>query len=246
MRAGPVELRWFSFDGKWFYTYRSVGFVSKTTLHPDNDTRQLILHAALRSFAERGYAGTSVRRIVSEAKVSKPALYYYFQDKAGLFRALVEHAHEERYRLMREAAEKGATLREKLEEIVAAMFEFSLRNRELMRLAFATVFAGSSDTPGHAGCQQKGRRSYEWMHGLMAAAQAQGEIDARFDLDSLTMGIFGQLNMYVMVRLIMPDFPLNRETARRVVELFLAGAEGKRPRKVARTKGPAKPAGAAA
>ncbi|MEI6566087.1 MAG: TetR/AcrR family transcriptional regulator [Verrucomicrobiota bacterium] len=198
--------------------------MSKTLLQPDSDTRQLILHAALRSFAERGYVATSVQRIVSEAKVSKPTLYYYFRDKAGLFQALVDHAHEERYRLMREAAERGGTISEKLEEIVVALFEFSVRNQELMRLAFATAFTGSTDTPGHAHCLQKGRRNYEWVRGLMAEAQRSGEIGVHYDLDTLTMGIYGQLNMYVMVRLLMPECALDRQTAARIVDLFLAGA----------------------
>jgi hypothetical protein len=34
------------------------------------------------------------------------------------------------------------------------------------------------------------------------------------------------LNSYVMVRLLMPDCPLNRGTAKRIVELFLEGAAG--------------------
>ena len=58
------------------------------------DTRQLILHAALKRFADAGYAATSVQHIVDDAKVSKPALYYHFADKAGLFQALVHEAHD--------------------------------------------------------------------------------------------------------------------------------------------------------
>ena len=113
--------------------------MAKTANH--SNTRQHILRAALKSFARCGYAATSVRQIVDDARVSKPALYYYFADKAQLFQALVDQAHDERYRLMQAAAERGRTVAEKLEQIVAAVFEFSLRNRELMRLAFATAFA---------------------------------------------------------------------------------------------------------
>ena len=97
----------------------------------------MLLQAALKSFADKGYAATSVRQIVDAARVSKPALYYYFKDKAGLFDALVEQAHDERYQLMQQAALRGHTLAEKLEEIAAAVFDFSVRNRELMRFAIA-------------------------------------------------------------------------------------------------------------
>jgi len=52
-----------------------------------SDTRQQLLRAALKHFANSGYAATSVQDIVDDAKLSKPALYYHFKDKAGLFQA---------------------------------------------------------------------------------------------------------------------------------------------------------------
>ena len=51
------------------------------------DTRRDILRAALKRFANCGYAAASVQQIVGDAKVSKPTLYYYFSDKAALFEA---------------------------------------------------------------------------------------------------------------------------------------------------------------
>ena len=48
------------------------------------DTRQLILRAALKRFANGGYAATSVQDIVDDAQVSKPARYYHFKDKEEL------------------------------------------------------------------------------------------------------------------------------------------------------------------
>src|SRR5690242_20353044 len=105
------------------------------------DTQQQILDAALRRFASCGYAGTSVQDIVDAARVTKPTLYYYFPNKAGLYQALVASAHDERYRLMQEAAARGATLEQQLVEILAALFDYTRKHRELMRVAFATAFA---------------------------------------------------------------------------------------------------------
>ena len=197
----------------------------KTESH--SETRQQILRAALRSFAHRGYAATSVQQIVDAAQVSKPALYYYFNDKAELFQALVDQAHDERYRLMQEAAERGRSVAEKLEEIIGSIFEFSLRNQELMRLAFATAFAAAGEAPGQMKCREKGRRNFEFVRSLIANGQATGELDDNFNTDELTMGIYGQLNSYVMIRLLMPDCPLDRQTAKQIVRLFLEGAAAK-------------------
>ena len=66
--------------------------MGNTLNHSDSATRQHLLQAALKSFADRGYAATSVQHIVDAARVSKPALYYYFKDKAGLFDALVDRS----------------------------------------------------------------------------------------------------------------------------------------------------------
>ena len=73
-------------------------------------TRRQILRAALKHFANAGYAATSVQCIVDDAKVSKPALYYHFRDKAGLFQALVNEAHDERYEVVQQAAARGKGL----------------------------------------------------------------------------------------------------------------------------------------
>ena len=85
----------------------------------DSETRRHILRAALKHFANAGYAATSVQAIVDDAKVSKPALYYHFADKAGLFQALVHEAHDQRYRILREAAAASAGIHAQLENILA-------------------------------------------------------------------------------------------------------------------------------
>ena len=98
---------------------------------PGPETRRQILRAALKHFANSGYAATSVQQIVGDAKVSKPALYYYFGDKAGLFAALVSEALDERLRLIQEAAARGKSFREQAREILVALFDHFHKNREL-------------------------------------------------------------------------------------------------------------------
>jgi AcrR family transcriptional regulator len=196
--------------------------------HTGPDTRQQILDAGLRLFAERGYAATSVQEIVTRARVAKPTLYYYFGSKAGLFQALVNYAHDERYRLMQQAAERAAGLEQKLVEIVAALFAFQREHRDLMRLAFATAFAAPGELPRQVSYLDKCARNFEFLHALIRQGLAEGVLDRRFDSRELTYGLYGQLNTYSMAHLLWPDCPLDRHTAHRVVDLFLAGAAAKR------------------
>src|ERR1700747_65205 len=113
----------------------------------NTETRGEILLAALKRFAHCGYAAASVQQIVDDAKVSKPALYYYFKDKAALFRALVHEAHDERYRLLQQAAPKHKDTRAILEEILVVLFTYFASNRDLMRISFATMFAAPGEMP---------------------------------------------------------------------------------------------------
>jgi TetR/AcrR family transcriptional regulator len=205
----------------------------KPVTSPESATRQLLLQAALRSFAERGYAATSVQEIVDAAKVSKPALYYYFADKAQLFLALVDTAHEERHRLMQQAVKRAQDLDGRLIEILTTMFEYLSKNRELMRLAYATAFAAPGELPKSPGHFEKCERNFEFVHSLMKEAQGAGELDKRFDSRQLAYGFYGQMNSYMVSQILMPECVPNRQTAKQIVRLFLDGA---RKRDTSKTK----------
>lgn len=202
-------------------------------------TLRHILDAALNRFAACGYAGTSVADIVGAARVTKPALYYYFRNKAGLYQALVDSAHDERFRLMQEAVKRGATLEKQLIEILAALFDYARGHRALMRLAFASAFAAPGEMPKEVECGGKCERNFEFIHSLIKRGLKAGVLDRRFASEELAFGIHGLMNMYLMVHILMPKYRLNRATAANIVELFLAGAGARKParrKSVARRK----------
>ncbi len=58
------------------------------------DKRHRILEVAAAEFAEHGYTGASLNRIIGAAGISKGAAYYYFDDKADLFAAVLSHGWE--------------------------------------------------------------------------------------------------------------------------------------------------------
>ena len=195
-----------------------------------SETRQHILRAALKHFANAGYAATSVQQIVSDAKVSKPALYYHFRDKAALFEALVNEAHDGRFRVVQNAAAKPKAIGGQFREILVALFNYFHNNRDLTRIAFSTAYAAPGELPPGLNHLEKCRRSLEFIHSLIRRAQAAGELDGRFDSWELAYGFYGQTNFYITAHLLMPGFRANRKAAERVVELFLAGAGAKRKR----------------
>jgi len=195
---------------------------------PNGETRQEILRAALKRFAHGGYAATSVQQIVGDACVSKPTLYYYFADKADLFQALVSEAHDERYRLMQEAAARGKDLRTQLVEILDVLFDYFRENRELMRISLATAFASPGEMPAGLKYEDSCERNFEFVHSLMKQAQAKGQLSNKFESRELAFGFYGQANSYLMTHLLLTETKLNRQTAERVVDLFLSGAATKK------------------
>ncbi len=57
---------------------------------PSKITRQKIIRAAARIFAESGYDGASIRNIVVKADVNQAAISYHFGGKDGLYRAVLQ------------------------------------------------------------------------------------------------------------------------------------------------------------
>jgi AcrR family transcriptional regulator len=194
----------------------------------NSETRAEILRAALKRFAHSGYAAASVQQIVDDAKVSKPALYYYFGDKARLFQSLVDEAHDDRLRLMQAAVARAKDLKAQLIEILTASFDYLQKNRELMRIAFATAFAAPGEMPDGLRYSDKCERNFEFVHSVIKQALSAGELDKHFDSHELAFGFYGQLNAYLVSQLLAPECRLDRDTPRRIVELFLAGAAAKK------------------
>jgi len=194
-------------------------------------TRRQILQAALKRFANSGYAATSIQQIVGDARVSKPALYYYFRDKAGLFQALVSEAHDERFEVVQQAAARGRGVRGQLVEILAALFDYFHKNCELTRIAFATAFAAPGEVPPDLHYLDRCQRNLEFVRSLIRRAQADGQLDGRFDSRDLAYGFYGQAHLYIASHLLMPNYRLNRRAAERIVDLFLVGAGAKKRRR---------------
>lgn len=59
---------------------------------PSDVTRERIIKAAERLFAERGYDAASIRAIVAKARVNQAAINYHFDGKDGLYREVLRTA----------------------------------------------------------------------------------------------------------------------------------------------------------
>ncbi|MFO8193037.1 MAG: TetR/AcrR family transcriptional regulator [Bacillota bacterium] len=65
------------------------------------EKRELILRSCLEEFVKKGYHRASTAIIAQKAGISKGALFYYFNNKKGLYLYLIEHTRnilEEKFR----------------------------------------------------------------------------------------------------------------------------------------------------
>ena len=122
-------------------------------------TRQQILAAASRLFAAHGYAGTSTQAIIAASRVSKPVLYYHFGSKAGLFRVIVDEAENQLLEVTLKSKASATDVRRQLEEICAAMFQFTRENPAAIGLALELT-AAARRCPARKQCLGKMRRRH--------------------------------------------------------------------------------------
>jgi AcrR family transcriptional regulator len=110
----------------------------------DVDTRLAIMRHAAALFAARGYDAVSVREIVEAAGVTKPSLYYYFNSKEGLARALIEEFLATATQMRNAVFASTTEIREVLETYTREMLALALRYRDTLAFAFSLWFGRSS------------------------------------------------------------------------------------------------------
>ena len=201
-----------------------------------SDPRQRLLDAGLKLFANRGYAGTAVQDITEEAKVTKPTLYYYFQNKEGLFQALVDQAMDERLRLMRQAAPPEKATVDQLTDIIVAVTNFAQRQPDLLRLCFSIAFAAEGEFPSGFKKHDKMHASIQFVHGIIQTGLDRGVLNPAYNVHELTQAYFHLIQQSIVLtivdsklrRLKPPMVPSPRMEPKRIVELFLGGAASPR------------------
>ncbi|NWG12691.1 MAG: TetR/AcrR family transcriptional regulator [Acidobacteria bacterium] len=103
--------------------------------------RQAILEAAMRLFAEKGYAATSTREICKAARITKPVLYYHFRSKEHLYQELMIDCFGQHQKMLLRASQAAGGFRERLvrvmEEELKSAREEPLRVQFLIRMIFS-------------------------------------------------------------------------------------------------------------
>lgn len=114
-----------------------------------NNTRERILETATDLFAEKGYTGTYVREIVEKAGVSKPALYYYFKSKEGLFYAVLEWATDAQREILNEVFEASGTVLDRYIFLYRRLYEGIQEYQSLYKMIHGLIYGPPQGAPDY-------------------------------------------------------------------------------------------------
>ena len=114
------------------------------------DSKELIMQAAVRLFAQKGYEGTGVREIASSAGVNLAMINYFYGSKLGLLEHILEHFFSNYLRVAKEALDAtggdGQNVEAMVRTFVRRMVAFFAENSDQMRVALMELPVAAPQT----------------------------------------------------------------------------------------------------
>jgi AcrR family transcriptional regulator len=111
------------------------------------NSREKILDVAEARFAQRGYAGASLREVAEAAGLGKSSLFHHFATKAALYGAVLDRVLERIDLRMRRALDAGSDPRAQLAAAVVALIDTLAEDPPAARLLLRTVFEDDDISP---------------------------------------------------------------------------------------------------
>ncbi len=190
---------------------------------PGTPVRERVLSAAIKLFNRKGYAGTTVREIVTEAGVTKPVLYYYFGNKEGIYRELMAPPFEAFEEMLLPFKRKQGTARELLLELCSKSIELFTHHIEVARIMYSIYYGPPQGAP-HIDFHQYHARLRETVRHLIRKGMQSGEF-CRANLEHTTWAVMGAITIAMEVQLSHPEEGLGPRGLKGVLDTILRGVE---------------------
>lgn len=142
------------------------------------ESRRAILKAALAEFASQGIAGARTDAIADAAGVNKALLYYYFEDKEGLYRAALESVVAGLIERVRPTFTAPGSALEKIVHYSATHFDYIAESPSFSRIVQAEMMRASVGKSPHMQyiSEKYFRRLMEWLMTTLQEGMRHGEI----------------------------------------------------------------------
>jgi TetR/AcrR family acrAB operon transcriptional repressor len=189
-------------------------------------TRDTILDAGLRVFSRNGYALSTLEDIAKEAKVTRGAIYWHFENKVEIYAALVGERSSKAFAMFNEVMNKKTSPVQKLRQLLTQSLIFLEENAEYRALLELTTFKTEVTEEMVPFIQQKvenNRRLVASFMKLVEEGRTMGEMRSDIDPNSAALAIMGFLNGILLSWLTDPRAFSPKEQAETIVETFLHG-----------------------
>lgn len=90
-----------------------------------DETREKLLLAAKRHFADRGFYGASISQVAGEVGLTKQALLYHFKRKEDLYAEVIQDVSNRLMRFVRGAIARDEAPERQLEDILLGLYAMS-------------------------------------------------------------------------------------------------------------------------
>lgn len=157
-------------------------------------TRTLILAAALRRFADQGFAATSLTEIADDVGIKRPSLLHHFPSKEALYREVLVAELADWTSLVNVAVVGGSGGWEKAERVLVAAFEYFEKHSEFVRLTRREAIDGGPMLSAELGAVLRPMfdRAVEFLEREMDAGRLR-----RYDASQLLLTGYGAVLSYL-------------------------------------------------
>lgn len=203
----------------------------RSTVEPEpaaSSTRGTILAAATPLFASSGIQGTTIRQVAAAARVNSQLIYYYFANKEGLFRAVLEGAAGRVAALLARAAISNGPLEERLASFVSEWVKVTLEEAPTLRMLHRAMLEG--DVAFAADVQRYAGGHAEQIGSLIDEGKRSGVFRRDLDTRRAVASLVGMVQYLAIAESILfPSAKLKTSRSEReamgrhTAELFLRG-----------------------
>ncbi len=175
-----------------------IEFIADFYNHPDTKTR--IFHIAANLFSEKGYHQVSIREICEIAKISKPTLYYYFENKRTLFLTLLEETDRISEELINEFIDTEKGYVNKFHGLFRLHSVFLKRYPYFVKFFFVIHFMSLENGLKEKVSKQT-RKKIQRLQAFIEKGQAEKYIAPDIDPFILSISIFGSIRYLMLYHL---------------------------------------------
>ncbi|NLA23088.1 MAG: helix-turn-helix transcriptional regulator [Candidatus Marinimicrobia bacterium] len=178
---------------------------------------------AARLFADKGFEATSMREIAESCELTKPALYYYFQDKNTLFAEIINAIANYSVQFLTEIYQSDKDPINKLYDIVIMQVTRLKQNPEITKFL---INAPIRNIPNETKVEfyKQMQKNKEMLINIITEGKEKGYLKSDLDVNAFLYCYVGGINQFIIDHIKNGTENLNEQNANVIVRTLLDGA----------------------